>query len=102
MKQGSGRDILRQSLLGGLDFAVAPNAFDRLQGTADEVAACSLETSRSLLHRYADRPMGFADSTLVVLAQELGTNLIFSIDKDFEIYRFDRHRTFKIVPDLHS
>jgi len=62
-------------------------------------SASSLPRSRELIHKYADLPMDYADSTLVVLAEELGTDLVFSTDRrDFEVYRIDGRRRFRIVP----
>ena len=59
----------------------------------------SLERCRDLLEEYADLPMDFADSTLVALAEELGTDLIFTTDlRDFRIYRLKRKQRFRIVP----
>ena len=48
-----------------------------------------------LMDKYSDRPMDFADSTLVALAEELNINQIISIDSDFSIYRFKGNRHFK-------
>ena len=42
--------------------------------------------------------MDFADSTLVALAEELGTRKIFTLDADFEIYRLPRRVRFDLVP----
>ena len=48
----------------------------------------TLRRSRELVHQYADLPMDYADSTLVVLAEDLGTNLVFTTDRrDFGVYR---------------
>ena len=59
----------------------------------------SLSRARDLLEEYADMPMDFADATLVVLAEDLGTNLVFTIDaRDFGVYRIKRRRRFRIVP----
>jgi predicted nucleic acid-binding protein len=43
--------------------------------------------------------MDFADSTLVVLAEELDTDLIFTVDRDFRIYRIRGRRRFRVVPE---
>jgi predicted nucleic acid-binding protein len=40
-----------------------------------------------LTRKYADRPMDFADATLVVAAEKTGIHEIISIDSDFDIYR---------------
>jgi predicted nucleic acid-binding protein len=45
--------------------------------------------------------MDYADATLVVLAEDLGTDLVFTTDhRDFQVYRFGRNRPFRIVPSL--
>lgn len=40
-----------------------------------------------LTKKYSDRPMDFADATLVIAAEERGIRQIISIDSDFDIYR---------------
>ena len=40
-----------------------------------------------LTRKYSDRPMDFADATLVVVAEKTGIKKIVSIDSDFDIYR---------------
>jgi len=52
-----------------------------------------------LMKRYADRPMDFADATLVHLARRERLNIVFTVDHDdFETYRIDGRRRFRIVP----
>jgi predicted nucleic acid-binding protein len=59
-----------------------------------------LPALEELMRRYADRPMDFADATLVHLARREQLNLVFTIDHDdFEAYRIDGRRPFRIVPD---
>ena len=53
-----------------------------------------------LMCKYADRPMDFADATLVRLAERERLSTIFTIDHDdFETYRIEGRRRFRIVPD---
>ena len=53
----------------------------------------------ALMKRYADRPMDFADATLVQLARRERLNIVFTVDyDDFETYRIDGRRRFHIVP----
>jgi predicted nucleic acid-binding protein len=53
----------------------------------------------ALMKRYMDRPMDFADATLVHLARRERLNTVFTIDHDdFETYRIDGRRRFRIVP----
>jgi predicted nucleic acid-binding protein len=40
-----------------------------------------------LTKKYCDRPMDFADATLVIAAEQTGIKQIISIDSDFDIYR---------------
>ena len=48
--------------------------------------------------RYADLPMDYADATLVVLAEELNTNLVLTTDRrDFHVYRVGT-KPFEIFP----
>jgi uncharacterized protein len=59
----------------------------------------ALRRSRELIGQYSDLPMDYADATLVVLAEELGSNLIFTTDKrDFTVYRIKGRRRFEILP----
>jgi predicted nucleic acid-binding protein len=52
-----------------------------------------------LMLRYADRPMDFADATLVHIAEREGLNTILTIDHDdFETYRIGRNAKFRILP----
>ncbi len=52
-----------------------------------------------LMRRYADRPMDFADATLVHLARREQLSTVFTIDHDdFETYRIEGRRRFRIVP----
>ena len=52
-----------------------------------------------LMHRYADRPMDFADATLVHVAEREGLSTILTIDHDdFETYRIGRNAKFRILP----
>jgi predicted nucleic acid-binding protein len=60
----------------------------------------SLGRCRTLVHKYRDQPMDFADATLVVLAEDLGTNKVFTLDRDFEVYRLRGRTRFEILPEF--
>jgi uncharacterized protein len=76
-----------------LDFFLSGGAV--LVPSAEE----SLRRCRKLLEEYSDLPMDYADSTLVALGEELGTNLVFTTDrKDFAVYRLRGRRSFRVVP----
>ena len=59
----------------------------------------SLARCRQLIRKFEDQPMDYADATLVVLAEELETELVFTTDRaDFEVYRWDGRRHFQVLP----
>jgi len=63
----------------------------------------SLRRCRELIHTYRDLPMDYADATLVVLAEELNTGLVFTTDhRDFSVYRIRGRGKFRIKPELPS
>ena len=52
-----------------------------------------------LMKRYADRPMDFADATLVRLAERESLSVIFTVDHDdFETYRIGARKRFRVLP----
>jgi|SRR5208337_2052669 len=53
----------------------------------------------TLMSRYADRPMDFADATLVYLATRESVGTIVTVDQtDFSVYRIGGKRRFRILP----
>ena len=51
------------------------------------------------MKRYRDRPMDYADATLVHVAEREALSTILTIDHDdFETYRIGKKRRFRIVP----
>jgi predicted nucleic acid-binding protein len=59
----------------------------------------SLKRVSVLMEKYRDIPMDYADATLVALGEELGTNLVFTLDRrGFSTYRLNQRRNFKVVP----
>lgn len=64
-----------------------------------EIAHGELSQIQALMQDYADRPMDFADATLVHLAarERLGTILTIDHD-DFETYRLPGRKKFTILP----
>ncbi len=58
-----------------------------------------LPALNALMVRYRDRPMDFADATLVHLAERESLTSVFTVDHDdFETYRIGRRRRFRIEP----
>lgn len=58
-----------------------------------------LPAIRGLMSQYRDRPMDFADATLVHLAARESLSLILTVDHDdFETYRIAGRKRFTILP----
>lgn len=59
-----------------------------------------LTGAQSLMVRYADRPMDFADATLVYLARRERLSTVFTVDHaDFHTYRIEGRKRFRILPE---
>jgi uncharacterized protein len=95
--------------------AVLAELFHLLDGPHEDMAAWSFLRSGAvtvlpisdedlpdldaLMERYHDRPMDFADATLVHLAHRESLTTVFTVDHDdFETYRIEGKRRFRIVP----
>ena len=64
------------------------------------IADSDMPRLERLMLQYADRPMDYADATLVYLAERESLTTVFTIDRnDFETYRIDGRRRFRIVPE---
>jgi predicted nucleic acid-binding protein len=67
--------------------------------TVAPITDADLPALEALMARYADRPMDFADATLVHVAGREGIRTILTIDHaDFETYRIGRNAKFRILP----
>jgi predicted nucleic acid-binding protein len=63
------------------------------------IADAELSEIHTLMSRNWDRPMDFADATLVYLARRESITTILTVDHaDFETYRIEGRRKFRIVP----
>ena len=59
----------------------------------------SLRRVAVLMERYRNLPMDYADATLVALGEELGTDLVFTLDRrGFSAYRLNQRKAFQVLP----
>jgi predicted nucleic acid-binding protein len=59
----------------------------------------SLARVRVLMEKYADLPMDYADATLVALAEDLGTDRVFTLDRrGLSVFRASGTRPFHVIP----
>lgn len=87
-------------LLGDAAGWPAQEVLWRLQQRGDLVVEMPTRLDRAveLMRRYRDLPMDLADATLVALAEERGLGTVFSLDKDFHVYRLARGKPLKVLP----
>jgi predicted nucleic acid-binding protein len=82
---------------GGAEAAVT--SFERGAALLVPPSRESLARCRELMRRHADVPMDFADASLVVLAEQLGTRRVLTLDRrGLETYRRERRGRFEIPP----
>jgi predicted nucleic acid-binding protein len=63
-----------------------------------KLEAKELKRMSLLMEKYQDLPMDLADASLVAAAESLNQRLIFTLDRDFFIYRFKDQLTFQVIP----
>ena len=67
--------------------------------TMQSMTDSELPALHALMAQYNDRPMDFADATLVHLAARESLSVILTVDHDdFETYRIGRRKRFTILP----
>lgn len=67
--------------------------------TIATIADADLPALEALMRKYHDRPMDYADATLVHLAQRESISTVFTIDHDdFETYRVGGRKRLRIMP----
>jgi len=63
-----------------------------------DLTATELGRAATLMTKYHELPMDFADASLVVLAERLATRSVFTLDhRDFSVYRLGRE-SFRLIP----
>ncbi len=50
------------------------------------------------MSKYRDIPMDLVDASLVAVAEERGLTKVFTLDRDFRVYRLLGRRPFAVVP----
>ena len=55
---------------------------------------------QKLLRKYGDQEIDLADACLIHLASEIGSGDIFTLDRDFQIYRWGANKPFRALPQL--
>ena len=64
-----------------------------------DISSRDLPAIQSLMRKYSDQPMDFADASLVHVASREGLDEVFTLDRrDFGVYRLKKDRAFTILP----
>ena len=63
----------------------------------DHAAGLDLPRALEIIEKYKDLPADLADASLVALCERRGTNLVASVDLDFDVYRLPRNKKFENV-----
>ena len=63
-----------------------------------EISPSARGRIRVLMDKYRDLPMDLADASLVALAEERRLNRVFTLDRDFRVYRLPRGASFDVIP----
>jgi predicted nucleic acid-binding protein len=87
----------------GPSFANQKPALDFVRRGGAELVSLTpslLKRSATLMAKYADVPMDFADATLVALAEETCSSDVLTLDcRGFSVYRLSGKKGFRIVPE---
>jgi uncharacterized protein len=88
-------------LLGSVGGYPYQSALWRLLGSGrlvlHDLNARHLERMPQMMEKYRDTPMDLADASLLTVAESLSLNQIFSLDKDFFIYRLENGTALHVV-----
>ena len=63
-----------------------------------EISAGARMRMRALMEKYHDLPMDLAAASLVAVAEERRLTRVFTLDRDFRVYRLARGASFDIIP----
>lgn len=65
-----------------------------------EIGASDLPPIRTLINKYDDQPMDFADASLVHVANRENLSEVFTLDRrDFGVYRLRQGKSFTVLPN---
>ncbi|MGH2350995.1 MAG: hypothetical protein ACRDJN_05210 [Chloroflexota bacterium] len=63
-----------------------------------EVPPRMLARMPALMEKYRNLPMDLADASLVAMAEERTLDRIFTLGRDFRVYRLPRGKRFTLIP----
>lgn len=63
-----------------------------------DATAAEVDRMAELMDKYQNVPMDLADASLIAAAEQRGLRLIFTLDRDFYIYRLADGSALQVVP----
>ena len=63
----------------------------------DFTLPANLQRVFNLMHTYRDVPMSLADACLVCMAENVPDSRVFTLDRDFQVYRQHRHQLISVI-----
>ena len=87
-----------------LNFSIGAQtaAMDFIIESVLEIIPLDIESTKKckkLMQKHSDLPMDYADATIVCAAIDTGIQNIVTFDrKDFNIYKFQRNKSFFLIP----
>jgi hypothetical protein len=66
--------------------------------TLHDLTTVEVDRMAALMDKYRDLPMDLADASLIAAAERLGTRRVFTLDKDFRVYRFADGSAVEVIP----
>ena len=66
--------------------------------TLHDAGESELKRMAELMAKYHDLPMDLADASVVAAAERLGTRRVFTLDRDFRVYRFADGAAVEVIP----
>ena len=63
-----------------------------------EPSEAEVRRAAKLMGKYQDLPMDLADASIVAAAERLGTRRVFTLDRDFYVYRLTDGSAVEVVP----
>ncbi len=85
--------------LKGAAEAVLANVAEGIFGLPSPLSQSAPEVRR-ILQKYRDREIDLADGCLIQMAGEFKTAEVLTLDRDFQVYRWGRNKTFNLLIPL--
>jgi predicted nucleic acid-binding protein len=63
-----------------------------------DLTGTEIDQVATLMEKYKDQPMDLADASLIVAAERLRMQRIFTLDSDFHIYRLADNSAMECIP----